>query len=60
MRCWLHKWEKWGKPYVWRGKLFYVTPGMTHTSSEDIATELRQSRTCVRCGKTEDRIVRNG
>lgn len=50
-----HLWGLWDKPYRYTGMLKTVRTGVKTEFSE-----LRQQRTCKRCGETQDRLVRDG
>ena len=51
MICW-HKWTKW-KAYVESGRM------QVHCFSTEMLpfTESRECRECIKCGKTQDRLV---
>lgn len=44
---WLHNWSKW-KPYEFIGKMGSIIK----------VVELRQTRRCETCGKTQDKLIR--
>lgn len=54
-RCifpWQHRWTRWTQ---WERKVVNPLNGQTAD-----AGELRQKRTCIRCGKMQDELVREG
>lgn len=59
--CWLHhQWSRW-QQYEERGTaLFGILAPKAIQGKEHHYVETRQQRTCKRCGKMEDDLVRDG
>lgn len=57
-RCWLfHAWTRWALyEHVERG---VIAKGFL-VGDRYVAEQVRQRRTCLRCGFTEDQLVRSG
>jgi hypothetical protein len=56
-RCWLiHQWGPWTL-YDVRREVTYTEPALTRVRE---VTETRQRRRCKKCGRYQDRFVREG
>lgn len=58
--CWIHDWTKW-ESYKWEGTeiLGRLAPAAIQGKQVEVS-EMRQKRSCTKCGKMQDELVRVG